>query len=166
MPSLLNGTGTAYYGRYRERPDGSYVTTEFFVLFYFPLFPLRSWRVKPVGSPKDSVTRSWLQSVESVSHDYEVFLEALDARQVAHVYFSAIFKLCGIVLGSLLFFRSIVDATLLVLKANFKPVELRAFSLDAIVVVGSASLLYWILLSKRPRRGERIPPEMASRSRS
>jgi hypothetical protein len=47
MPRSGNGTGTAYYGRSSERDDGSYVTTVWIVIFYLPIFPLRSERVLP-----------------------------------------------------------------------------------------------------------------------
>jgi hypothetical protein len=49
MPSTISGTGTAYFGRRELRADGSYVTTEFITLFYIPLVPLRSRRVREVG---------------------------------------------------------------------------------------------------------------------
>jgi hypothetical protein len=49
MPSTFNGVGTKFCGRRDEGADGSYVTTEFFVVGNIPLVPLRSWRVRPSG---------------------------------------------------------------------------------------------------------------------
>ena len=48
MAFTNNGFGNAYYGREDERPDGSYVTTEYFVLFRLPLFRRKSYRVRPI----------------------------------------------------------------------------------------------------------------------
>ena len=42
MPSNINGFGTKYYGQRDFRPDGSYVTTNFFCLGFFPVVPLHS----------------------------------------------------------------------------------------------------------------------------
>lgn len=45
MPSSGNGIGTVHYGRSAEAEDGSYVATVWFVIFYLPIFPLRSERI-------------------------------------------------------------------------------------------------------------------------
>ena len=52
MPSNVNGFGTKYYGQRDFRPDGSYLTTNFFCLGFFPVIPLHSVRVIP--DPKNS----------------------------------------------------------------------------------------------------------------
>jgi len=52
MPSNVNGFGTKYYGQRDFRLDGSYVTTNFFCLGFFPVIPLHSVRVIP--DPKNS----------------------------------------------------------------------------------------------------------------
>jgi hypothetical protein len=52
MPSNVNGFGTKYYGQRDFRPDGSYVTTNFFCLAFFPVIPIHSVRV--VTDPKNS----------------------------------------------------------------------------------------------------------------
>lgn len=52
MPSSVNGFGTKYYGQRDFRPDGSYITTKFFCLAFFPIIPLHSVRVIP--DPKNS----------------------------------------------------------------------------------------------------------------
>lgn len=48
--STLNGIGTKYYGQ-RMLPDGTYITTKWFVMLYVPLFPLGSIRVLETGYP-------------------------------------------------------------------------------------------------------------------
>lgn len=52
MPSSVNGFGTKYYGQRDFRPDGSYITTNFFCLAFLPVFPIQSVRVIP--DPKNS----------------------------------------------------------------------------------------------------------------
>jgi hypothetical protein len=52
MPSNVNGFGTKYYGQRDFRPDGSYVTTNFFCLGFVPIIPLHSVRV--IADPKNS----------------------------------------------------------------------------------------------------------------
>ena len=46
MPKTVNGIGTTYLGSSNRQPDGSFVTTEWFVLFSVPIIPLKSQRVK------------------------------------------------------------------------------------------------------------------------
>jgi hypothetical protein len=36
------GTGTGFVGRLEEQPDGSYKTTEWVMIFFIPLIPLKS----------------------------------------------------------------------------------------------------------------------------
>lgn len=48
MPRSVNGVGTKFYGRAEERADGTYITTKWFIFFYVPLIPLRSYRVKRI----------------------------------------------------------------------------------------------------------------------
>lgn len=45
MPDSFAGFGTKFVGARDFRADSSYVTTEFFTLWNFPLIPLRSFRV-------------------------------------------------------------------------------------------------------------------------
>jgi hypothetical protein len=47
MPTSVNGFGTRYIGQRDFRTDGSYVTTNFISILFFPLFPLHSVRVIP-----------------------------------------------------------------------------------------------------------------------
>jgi hypothetical protein len=49
MPYTLNGCGTRYCGNRDIAEDGSYVTTLWITVFWMPIIPLRSYRVKPVG---------------------------------------------------------------------------------------------------------------------
>lgn len=49
MPSNVNGIGTTYFGASDREPDGSFVTTEWFILLGVPLIPLRSLRACYLG---------------------------------------------------------------------------------------------------------------------
>jgi hypothetical protein len=44
MAASFMGCGTGTVGRL-EQPDGSYHTTEWFMILFFPLIPLKSYRV-------------------------------------------------------------------------------------------------------------------------
>ena len=46
----INGIRTANYGARDFRPDGSYVTTSWFVLVFVPIFPWKSRRILPTGN--------------------------------------------------------------------------------------------------------------------
>ena len=50
MANTINGIGTSYLGRGRYEQDGSFVTTKWFVLGFFPLIPLGSARVLYEGT--------------------------------------------------------------------------------------------------------------------
>jgi hypothetical protein len=52
--STFNGIGTRYYGQ-RTLPDGTYITTKWFVIFFVPLFPLGSIRILDAGYPYSAV---------------------------------------------------------------------------------------------------------------
>ncbi len=46
MAYTFNGIGTTFYGQCDWRPDGSFRTTRWFVVFWIPLFPLMSHRLR------------------------------------------------------------------------------------------------------------------------
>lgn len=48
MPFTLNGFGTTYYGKADQRPDGSYITTEWIAAAFVPVVPLQSLRLVPL----------------------------------------------------------------------------------------------------------------------
>jgi hypothetical protein len=79
MPRSYGGFGTRYWGERDYRKDGSYMTTTFFCLFFFPVFPLHTVRVIP-----DPNNIEWNEIQES----YYLVSEkrAPNLRQVASVY--------------------------------------------------------------------------------
>lgn len=62
MARTLNGFGSAYYGR-RPLPDGSYITTKWFVFLFVPIFPVGSERVIEASAPY-GMTGAWGQSLK------------------------------------------------------------------------------------------------------
>lgn len=49
MAYSFQGFGTTFYGKRDFRPDGTYITTEWIILFALPVIPLRSMRVQYRG---------------------------------------------------------------------------------------------------------------------
>jgi lipopolysaccharide export LptBFGC system permease protein LptF len=85
MPHNVNGIGTTYYGASDRQPDGSFVTTEWFILFSVPLIPLRSVRVRYRG---ESSRRG------STTKHYDIIDKApLDSKHVLHAYAWALIPL-------------------------------------------------------------------------
>ena len=77
MPFVFNMVGTAFIGCRDKDPDGSYVTTEWFMLF-LPIFPLRSFRVWRTGDDK---VKMFYQSI-----GYRAVRVPLSRRQVLNLY--------------------------------------------------------------------------------
>ena len=53
MPFTFNGFGTMYYGNRDKADDGSYVTTLWIVALFVPVFPLASYRIRPLGDSRE-----------------------------------------------------------------------------------------------------------------
>lgn len=94
MPFAFNGIGTKYYGQREALEDGSFVTTEWFVLMYIPIIPLGSFRVVPTGKSSNLLVYR--------SSQYLVKQVPINWRQVRNVYivtvaiFGAISGLIGL----------------------------------------------------------------------
>ncbi|MDR3352287.1 MAG: hypothetical protein LBO00_04615 [Zoogloeaceae bacterium] len=54
MANTINGIGTTFYGQAKFRRDGSFVTTKWFVLAFFPLFPMKSYRLRRIEDDENS----------------------------------------------------------------------------------------------------------------
>ncbi|MCA0241160.1 MAG: hypothetical protein LCI02_09865 [Proteobacteria bacterium] len=50
MANSFNGIGTTFYGQCAFEQDGSFITTKWFVLFFFPCVPMGSLRVQQLES--------------------------------------------------------------------------------------------------------------------
>jgi hypothetical protein len=79
MPKSIYGFGTGYYGERDYRNDGSYLTTNFFCILFFPVVPLHTVRVIP-----DPKNLEW----SPVGENYYLVLEkrAPNLLQTASVY--------------------------------------------------------------------------------
>lgn len=79
MPLLVQGFGTSFIGKRDFKPDGSYITTEWIVIFFFPVFPLRSFRVIK--------TEALDAGIAYQKHRYDVLQKLpVSLRQAACVY--------------------------------------------------------------------------------
>ena len=82
MAFSFNGIGTSFYGQRNFRSDGTYVTTEWFVLLAIPVIPLRSLRVRYQGLGE----HLWHLSFGS-SENYAVYEKTFpDRKQVVCTY--------------------------------------------------------------------------------
>jgi hypothetical protein len=78
MPKTFNGIGTKYLGASDRQSNGSFVTTEWFVIFDFPVIPLRSQRVQYLNA-RSNVTRT--------TELYNIVVQLpLNAKQVLKTY--------------------------------------------------------------------------------
>lgn len=76
MAFTLNGIGTRYYGT-RWLPDGTYITTKWFVFVYVPIIPLGSVRVLEASDPYGSSAASGQKlSVQEVPLDWRMVLRS------------------------------------------------------------------------------------------
>lgn len=50
MANTFNGIGTTFYGKKEIDTDDSFVTTKWFVIGYFPIAPLGSYRLRSQGT--------------------------------------------------------------------------------------------------------------------
>jgi hypothetical protein len=78
----LQGIGTTLIGRRDFCSDGSYITTQWFTLFWIPMFPMRSLRVRHKGHSSET-----LLSGIRWSTSYEVHEQTRpNGRQVLYIY--------------------------------------------------------------------------------
>ncbi len=84
----VNGCGTAIYGKRDFEADGSFVTTKWVVVFFIPVWPLKSMRVKKV------VKSRWFQWFQrDFQHDSYLVreLEGPCRRQVIYTWAYCLF---------------------------------------------------------------------------
>jgi len=129
MAASLNGFGTGYIGQRAFRSDGSYTTTEWIILAFLPVVPLRSHRL--IRNP--SQDRNLLVYM---SHGY-VVVETLpiDKRQVLSVYGFFLLYLLWITL----------TIRLLVTLHFHWPGHEQLLVVSGVILGGALSLLPWYL---------------------
>lgn len=129
MAASLNGFGTGYIGQRDFRSDGSYITTEWIILAYLPIAPLRSHRL--IRNP--SQDRNLLVYM---SHGY-VMVETLpvDKRQLLSVYGYFLLYLVWIIL----------TIRLMVAFQSHWPGHEQLLVVAGVLLCGSLLLLPWYL---------------------
>lgn len=85
----MAGSGSMFYGHKDVAPDGSYTTTEWFTIFWIPIFPISSFRVLPKG---DSTNYLYYSSEEFYYRHIP-----LDWKHIRKVY-AVDFVIAGIIL--------------------------------------------------------------------
>lgn len=83
-PRSFNGFGTTYYGERDNHLDGSYVTTEWVILYFVPVIPLRSLRVIYRGATEPK--KEWPALPGTVHHFDIVERQKINWKQVLCVY--------------------------------------------------------------------------------
>jgi len=78
MAFTFNGIGTTYYGKRDKGPDGSYITTEWFVFVYLPILPLRSLHVLQNGNDTNYIFYS--------SQGFYARAVQLNKKQILNIY--------------------------------------------------------------------------------
>lgn len=73
MPRTVNGIGTKFYGQRDYHPDGTHITTEWFVVLWIPILPFRSLRVRPVGLDSYEVLKEMGPNWKQVLSVYTYF---------------------------------------------------------------------------------------------
>lgn len=118
------GTGTLYYGKRDFHADGSFLTTEFIALFWVAILPIRTLRVKHVGTQKDGIAfvTTYEQHGKSWPH----------LKQVACVY---AFELA--LLGFIVGYSYVAD--------NFQSIPLWGLVLGAFLGIALLSLVPHVL---------------------
>lgn len=65
----ISGIGQKLYGKRAFRVDGSYRTTKWFIFFHLPIYPIATFRVKPVSWRKRTVLEElpidWRQAIDT-----------------------------------------------------------------------------------------------------
>jgi len=90
MPGSFNGIGTMYYGNREQGPDGSYITTEWFTIFWIPLVPISSYRV--LENEDDSA-----EYIIYSRQGYSIQDVPLNKKQVLNVYLVALPFILGFI---------------------------------------------------------------------
>jgi hypothetical protein len=90
---LVNGFGTAFYGKKINRNNNSYIATKWLVFFYLPIVPLGTYSLSD-SQEKFDINFSGL----AYSKDVRSEKIKLDLKQVFSVYVVMLFVLCTIIL--------------------------------------------------------------------
>lgn len=138
MAYSIYGIGTTFYGKRDFRADGSFITTEWVSLIYFPILPLRSLRLR---SQSSAMSGSLIGI--GVEENYEVYQRTSpNLKQVIYVYGYALFSVGWIafIIDWCVSIKEATPALTLLLVGSWVPVPIpwllryfarkRAYDLD------------------------------------
>jgi len=129
MPGSFNGIGTAFYGERNYHLNGSYITTEWVILFYLPVIPIKSLRI--ARNPQGDV-----HAVVYHSESYYVLSrEPLCWAQVFSTY--------GFIIATIAWILG-VSVGYMKLPDNWKENELPMIIGSIIVAAAPFFLLLWL----------------------
>ena len=96
--SRLQGSGKAYYGKADKRNDGSYITTEWFVILLLPIYPIKSLRVLKLG--RETVHNYIVARSESIRYQ---IIETLQTKNINQIIKTVLFSygVVALLFGSL-----------------------------------------------------------------
>jgi hypothetical protein len=123
VASSLNGFGTTIYGKRDFWPDGSYIATKWVILFWIPLVPLRSMRLKKVGS--SGILPGWFTQDRWHTQYLVYSRKPLNLNQVALIYSYVLLLIGGLSAianldGSLWFVPPMIFLPVLILPWFFR----------------------------------------------
>lgn len=150
MPGSFNGFGTTFYGERGHAPDGSYVTTEWIILLYLPIIPLRSLRI--ARNPQDDFRAV---AFESESY-YVISRERLCWTQVFLTY-GFIFGTIAWCLGLFLGYTKLPD--------NWKKQHLLMIVIGSFVAAAPFFLLLWMRHRSKKAPLKQLPTAMPGQNR-
>ncbi len=97
--SSINGIGTTLYGKREvDQKDNSYITTEWFIFLFVPIFPIASYRVI-----KGKTESKFYLVTANDKTEYNLTKVKLNLRQVIRTYLLIWFPILIIIL--LIFYR-------------------------------------------------------------
>lgn len=112
MPEITNGIGTKHYGKenyveFSDADDEEFDTTLWFVLFWIPIFPIKSYRIRQKSASyryKLFPERDELGQSVLTTHFYIISEYKRNWKQIFKTYVSAFLILVLSLFGIVLFF--------------------------------------------------------------
>jgi hypothetical protein len=138
MARTFQGFGTSFVGQRDFGADGSYITTEWVVLFFVPVVPLRSFRVT-------KTTRTGGMNV--IVHSKQSYL----ARKLP-LHFKQVFCVYGFVVFYIVFFVLLAMLGKVARARGWVPLPDYALKIAGPVIMGTPFLVTWYLRSRAKKR--------------
>ena len=75
--TAINGIGSTLVGKWEAAPDGSYVATEWFIVFFVPIFPVCRYRVTKAGRGSYKIHAKYPPRAAEVATVYAITILAV-----------------------------------------------------------------------------------------